>query len=94
MRHTSASLVILLGNADPDVRIRNRSSTRADANWVHDVEGPDDMPAHEGHAHGRFAACARYDGALASAPGRAFMSPSTGSGRTGARLCRRYWQQR
>ena len=49
LRHTSASLVIQ-ENADPDVR---SDLTRAldrlapeDAGWVHDVEGPDDMPAH------------------------------------------------
>jgi secondary thiamine-phosphate synthase enzyme len=49
MRHTSASLVIQ-ENADPDVRtdlgtaLRNLAPTQAP--WVHDVEGPDDMPAH------------------------------------------------
>jgi secondary thiamine-phosphate synthase enzyme len=49
MRHTSASLVIQ-ENADPDVRTDlARALDRlapADAAWVHDVEGPDDMPAH------------------------------------------------
>jgi secondary thiamine-phosphate synthase enzyme len=49
MRHTSASLVIQ-ENADPDVRADLVTAlTRlapADAPWVHDVEGPDDMPAH------------------------------------------------
>ena len=49
IRHTSASLVIQ-ENADPDVRIDlvialNRIAP-ADAGWVHDTEGPDDMPAH------------------------------------------------
>jgi len=49
LRHTSASLVIQ-ENADPDVR---SDLTRAldrlapeDAGWVHDSEGPDDMPSH------------------------------------------------
>lgn len=48
-RHTSASL--LVGeNADPDVRIDlaaalDRLAPR-DAGYVHDLEGPDDMPAH------------------------------------------------
>jgi secondary thiamine-phosphate synthase enzyme len=49
MRHSSASLVIQ-ENADPDVR---RDLVTAldrlapeNAGWVHDVEGPDDMPAH------------------------------------------------
>ena len=49
LRHTSASLVIQ-ENADPDVRTDLASAlTRlapADAGWIHDVEGPDDMPAH------------------------------------------------
>lgn len=49
LRHTSASLVIQ-ENADSDVRrdlvtALNRLAP-ADAGWVHDVEGPDDMPAH------------------------------------------------
>jgi secondary thiamine-phosphate synthase enzyme len=48
-RHTSASLLIQ-ENADPDVR--SDLATALDrlapegAHWVHDVEGPDDMPAH------------------------------------------------
>jgi secondary thiamine-phosphate synthase enzyme len=49
MRHTSASLVIQ-ENADPDVRTDLATAldrlAPADADWVHDVEGPDDMPAH------------------------------------------------
>ena len=49
MRHTSASLVIQ-ENADPDVRTDLVSAldrlAPADGHWVHDVEGPDDMPAH------------------------------------------------
>ena len=49
IRHTSASLVIQ-ENADPDVQIDlvralNRLAP-ADAGWVHDTEGSDDMPAH------------------------------------------------
>jgi secondary thiamine-phosphate synthase enzyme len=49
IRHTSASLVIQ-ENADPDVQTDlvtalNRVAPE-DAGWVHDVEGPDDMPAH------------------------------------------------
>ncbi len=49
LRHTSASLVIQ-ENADPDVR---SDLTRAldrlapeNAGWIHDSEGPDDMPSH------------------------------------------------
>lgn len=49
MRHTSASLTVQ-ENADPDVRIDLATALRrlapTDAPWVHDVEGPDDMPAH------------------------------------------------
>lgn len=49
MRHTSASLTIQ-ENADPDVRTDLVTALHrlapADAGWVHDVEGPDDMPAH------------------------------------------------
>jgi secondary thiamine-phosphate synthase enzyme len=49
LRHTSASLVIQ-ENADPDVRTDLVTALRrlapADAGWVHEVEGPDDMPAH------------------------------------------------
>jgi secondary thiamine-phosphate synthase enzyme len=49
LRHTSASLVIE-ENADPDVRgdlvtALNRIAP-ADAGWVHQTEGADDMPAH------------------------------------------------
>ena len=48
-RHTSASLTIQ-ENADPDVRrdllaALDRLAPR-DAPYVHDMEGPDDMPAH------------------------------------------------
>jgi secondary thiamine-phosphate synthase enzyme len=49
LRHTSASLVIQ-ENADPDVRTDLITALRRlapfDAGWVHDTEGPDDMPAH------------------------------------------------
>jgi len=49
LRHTSASLVVQ-ENADPDVRTDLITALRrlapANAGWVHDVEGPDDMPAH------------------------------------------------
>lgn len=48
-RHTSASLLIQ-ENADPDVRTDLLTALRrlapADAGWIHDTEGPDDMPAH------------------------------------------------
>jgi len=49
VRHTSASLTIQ-ENADPAVRVDlmtllDRLAPR-DASWVHDTEGPDDMPAH------------------------------------------------
>jgi secondary thiamine-phosphate synthase enzyme len=49
LQHTSASLVVQ-ENADPDVRTDLVTALRrlapANAGWVHDVEGPDDMPAH------------------------------------------------
>src|SRR5690348_698851 len=49
LRHTSASLAIQ-ENADPDVQadLAAALDRRApqDAPWSHDVEGPDDMPAH------------------------------------------------
>jgi secondary thiamine-phosphate synthase enzyme len=48
-RHTSASLIIQ-ENADPDVRTDLLTALEhfapEDFGWVHDVEGPDDMPAH------------------------------------------------
>jgi secondary thiamine-phosphate synthase enzyme len=49
LKHTSASLVIQ-ENADPDVQTDLVTAldriAPVDAGWVHDVEGPDDMPAH------------------------------------------------
>ncbi len=49
LRHTSAALAIQ-ENADPDVRADLLAAldrlAPEDAPWVHDVEGPDDMPAH------------------------------------------------
>jgi secondary thiamine-phosphate synthase enzyme len=49
LRHTSASLTIQ-ENADPDVQTDLMAALERlapqDAPWVHDTEGPDDMPAH------------------------------------------------
>ena len=49
LRHTSASLTIQ-ENADSDVQADLVSAldrlAPEDAPWIHDVEGPDDMPAH------------------------------------------------
>jgi secondary thiamine-phosphate synthase enzyme len=49
LRHTSASLTIQ-ENADPDVQRDLMTAlgrlAPEDAGWVHDAEGPDDMPAH------------------------------------------------
>lgn len=49
LRHTSASLTIQ-ENADPDVLTDLTSALRTlapqDFGWIHDAEGPDDMPAH------------------------------------------------
>lgn len=48
-RHTSASLTIQ-ENADPAVLVDLTTALRRfapeDGGWVHDTEGPDDMPAH------------------------------------------------
>ncbi len=49
-RHTSASLLIQ-ENADPDVRrdleaFFQRLAPEGEGRYVHDAEGPDDMPAH------------------------------------------------
>lgn len=49
LRHTSASLTIQ-ENADPDVQtdlvVALDRLAPEDFSWVHDAEGPDDMPAH------------------------------------------------
>jgi secondary thiamine-phosphate synthase enzyme len=49
LRHTSASLTIQ-ENADPDVQIDLLAALERAApvggDWIHDTEGPDDMPAH------------------------------------------------
>jgi secondary thiamine-phosphate synthase enzyme len=49
VRHTSASLTIQ-ENADPDVQVDLATALRRLAprgsDWIHDIEGPDDMPAH------------------------------------------------
>jgi secondary thiamine-phosphate synthase enzyme len=49
LRHTSASLAIQ-ENADPTVRVDLMTAldrlAPVDAGWLHDTEGPDDMPAH------------------------------------------------
>ena len=49
LQHTSASLTIQ-ENADPAVQKDLLTAldrlAPADAGWVHDTEGPDDMPAH------------------------------------------------
>jgi secondary thiamine-phosphate synthase enzyme len=49
LRHTSASLAIQ-ENADPDVQADLTAAldrlAPEGAPWIHDVEGPDDMPAH------------------------------------------------
>lgn len=49
LRHTSASLTIQ-ENADPDVQTDLVTALERlapeNAPWVHDAEGPDDMPAH------------------------------------------------
>src|SRR5215831_3507612 len=89
MRHTSASLVIQ-ENADPDVRIDLTAAlgrvAPADAGWVHDVEGPDDMPAHvKTMLTGVSLHVPVSGGVLALGTWQASMSPSTATGRISAR---------
>ncbi|MGB6808232.1 MAG: secondary thiamine-phosphate synthase enzyme YjbQ [Pseudolabrys sp.] len=49
LRHTSASLTIQ-ENADPDVQVDLITALDClapeNVDWIHDAEGPDDMPAH------------------------------------------------
>ena len=49
IRHTSASLTIQ-ENADPSVLVDLTTALKRlapeDAGWIHDTEGPDDMPGH------------------------------------------------
>ncbi|MFZ0024708.1 MAG: secondary thiamine-phosphate synthase enzyme YjbQ [Pseudolabrys sp.] len=49
LRHTSASLTIQ-ENADPDVQVDLITAldrlAPENVDWIHDAEGPDDMPAH------------------------------------------------
>jgi secondary thiamine-phosphate synthase enzyme len=49
LKHTSASLVVQ-ENADPDVQTDLVTALEhvapADGGWLHEAEGPDDMPAH------------------------------------------------
>jgi len=49
LRHTSASLIIQ-ENADPDVQADLVTALKRiapeDAGWIHNSEGPDDMPSH------------------------------------------------
>jgi len=49
LRHTSASLTIQ-ENADPDVQADLLTAldrlAPENASWIHDAEGPDDVPAH------------------------------------------------
>ena len=49
LRHTSASLTIQ-ENADPDVQVALITAldrlAPENVDWIHDAEGPDDMPAH------------------------------------------------
>ena len=88
LRHTSASLVVQ-ENADPDVRADLVTALRrlapANAGWVHDVEGPDDMPAHVKSMLNGVSLQIPISGGERSAPGKGFMSPSIAPARIGAR---------
>jgi len=70
LQHTSASLVIQ-ENADPDVQADLISAldrlAPQDAPWIHDVEGPDDMPAHVKNSLLGCALCASLRGGDAEA---------------------------
>ena len=75
VRHTSASLTIQ-ENADPDVQRDLLTALQRlapeDAGWVHDIEGPDDMPAHvKAMLTGVSLTCRSRPGVCCSAPGRA-----------------------
>ena len=88
LKHTSASLVIQ-ENADADVRTDLVAALRklapADGDWVHDIEGPDDMPAHiKSMLNGVALHVPVIAGEWGLALGRAFMSPSTASARISA----------
>ena len=90
LRHTSASLVIQ-ENADADVRTDlvtalNRLAP-AQAGYVHEVEGPDDMPAHIKSMINGVSLQVPVSGRRnwRSAPGRASMLPSIAPIRIGAR---------
>jgi len=88
LRHTSASLTIQ-ENADPDVQHDLVSAldrlAPEDAPWIHDVEGPDDMPAHvKAMLNGVSLHVPVSGGKLALAPGRASTWSSTGARRTAA----------
>ena len=77
LRHTSASLTIQ-ENADPDVLRDLVSSLRhlapRDFGWIHDSEGPDDMPAHvRTMLTGVSLHVPVVGGRWRSAPGRAFI---------------------
>ena len=90
LRHTSASLLIQ-ENADPDVRTDLITALRRlapeDAGWVHDTEGPDDMPA---HVKTMLAGISLHVPVLKgerSVPGRASTSSNTAPSRTAVRCC-------
>lgn len=89
LRHTSASLTIQ-ENADPDVQADLAAAldrlAPEDAPWIHDVEGPDDMPAHVKAMLTAFRCMCRFAAARWRwAPGRASIWSSTVAARTGAR---------
>ena len=88
LRHTSASLTIQ-ENADPDVQADLTAALARlapeDAPWVHDVEGPDDMPAHVKAMLNGVSLHVPVAAGKLSAPGRASIWSSIAGGRTAAR---------
>jgi secondary thiamine-phosphate synthase enzyme len=95
LRHTSASLLIQ-ENADPDVRSDLITALRRlapdDAGWVHDTEGPDDMPAHvKAMLTGISPTFRSLAASSRSAPGKESISSSIGGSRIAARSCCNFW---
>ena len=75
---------------DPDVRADLVTALRhlapANAGWVHDVEGPDDMPAHvKSMLNGVSLHIPVSEGDLALGAWQGIMSPSIAPARIGAR---------
>ena len=85
-------VAVIQENADPDVRTDLATAldrlAPADAGWVHDVEGPDDMPAHvKTMLTGVSLHVPVIDGALALGTWQGIYVCEHRTRRTGARSC-------